>query len=530
MWPCGRVGRGVAWRSVPAFRQRNVPALPAKLPMTNMLLALVGMLQAVATQAAQQNAILSPATLEALPLGSIAPQGWLLDQLIRQASSLSGHLAVTRGLGGYHGDSDVVNQSRWLGGPGGGPWFISDNDQWFPYWANGNVPLASLLRASDALDRLPGGLALDEVIDGYMEYVLAHDVKDGWIQHDKWAPTTSLDEGGFEMVQALTQWSEDRPVKDRKAVAKAVLAHLVHEAGVISPATDVSWTATRWPTFVTLVGYAVDRLLPEFGGDLHVVPLGAEQTESTLVTAAQNIGKWGMDWHRYYHQQPPTGRTGNRTFPRGAVPDWNVYDHGVNNAEGAMRWPSALYRLNHSLAEGEEAMNFLLQQLDRHQGQITSSFCADEVFCGRNPNRGTETCTVVEQMASLEHAFATFATPSIFDRVERLAFNALPAALTGDMWTHVYVQQANSVFAGVSHPKAAAHPVHALAGEHGHHHEHTTKIACERSACGEEGPAAAGGVGGGPAPFSEIETTNYFGVSHFPCCITNFPQGVSRQR
>jgi hypothetical protein len=29
-----------------------------------------------------------------------------------------------------------------------------------------------------------------------------------------------------------------------------------------------------------------------------------------------------------------------------------------------------------------------------------------------------------------------------------LAFNAMPAALTADMWTHVYVQNANSVFAG----------------------------------------------------------------------------------
>jgi hypothetical protein len=107
------------------------------------------------------------------------------------------------------------------------------------------------------------------------------------------------------------------------------------------------------------------------------------------------------------------------------------------------------------ITEGEDAMQFLLQQLDTHQGQITSSFCvsrafpswnrsilteiylchacsyheiedgnapgqADEVFCGRNPNRGTETCTVVEQMASLEHAFATFAMPRLMDRVERL--------------------------------------------------------------------------------------------------------------
>ena len=92
--------------------------------------------------------------------------------------------------------------------------------------------------------------------------------------------------------------------------------------------------------------------------------------------------------------------------------------------------------------------------LDNYQGQVAALFCADEVFCGREPHRGTETCTVVEAMYSLELAFTTFGGThaTLMDRVERLAFNALPAALTSDMWAHVYVQNANSVFAGRTHP------------------------------------------------------------------------------
>lgn len=39
----------------------------------------------------------------------------------------------------------------------------------------------SLLRASDALDRLPHDLPLAHIIDRHMEHVLDHDVVDGWI-------------------------------------------------------------------------------------------------------------------------------------------------------------------------------------------------------------------------------------------------------------------------------------------------------------------------------------------------------------
>ena len=145
----------------------------------------------------------------------------------------------------------------------------------------------------------------------------------------------------------------------------------------------------------------------------------------------------------------------------------------------------------------------------------STAVCADEVFCGRDPERGTETCTVVEMMASFEHSFATLGMLELQDRVERLAFNALPAALTGDMWTHVYVQQANSIYAGVTHPRSTRGHSH----DHAHVAAQASARSCPRGACATES--------GGPAAFSEIQTTNYYGVSHFPCCITNFPQGES---
>jgi hypothetical protein len=58
--------------------------------------------------------------------------------------------------------------------------------------------------------------------------------------------------------------------------------------------------------------------------------------------------------------------------------------------------------------EDRSEMDFMLGMLDKFQGQANALFCADEVFCGRAPHRGTETCAVVEAMASLEFACVSF--------------------------------------------------------------------------------------------------------------------------
>jgi hypothetical protein len=73
---------------------------------------------------------LQPAAFRGLPLGSIRPEGWLLDQLRVQADGLTGHLDEFW--------PDVGRESGWLGGPG---------ESWErgPYYVDGLLPLAYVL-------------------------------------------------------------------------------------------------------------------------------------------------------------------------------------------------------------------------------------------------------------------------------------------------------------------------------------------------------------------------------------------------
>jgi uncharacterized protein len=92
----------------------------------------------------------------------------------------------------------------------------------------------------------------------------------------------------------------------------------------------------------------------------------------------------------------------------------------------------------------------MLGLLDRYHGQATGMHSCDEHLAGRSPSQGSELCAVVEAMYSLEVLLAVIGVPSLGDRLERLAFNALPATLTPDMWAHQYDQQVNQVVCHVS--------------------------------------------------------------------------------
>jgi hypothetical protein len=87
----------------------------------------------------------------------------------------------------------------------------------------------------------------------------------------------------------------------------------------------------------------------------------------------------------------------------------------------------------------------LREILDRYNGTAFEGFTGDEVLSGLDPSRGTELCAVVEQMYSYEQLFARTGENKWAERLETLAFNALPATLSADMWTHQYVQMVNQI-------------------------------------------------------------------------------------
>ena len=123
--------------------------------------------------------------------------------------------------------------------------------------------------------------------------------------------------------------------------------------------------------------------------------------------------------------------------------------HGVNVAMALKT--SALW----SLISGEAAdRDGAASRAGRASTAITVSPTAcsarDEHHAGRDPSQGTELCAVVESLYSLQHVVAVNGDVAVADRIERMAFNAMPATMSADMWSHQYDQQANQVICSLN--------------------------------------------------------------------------------
>ncbi len=110
--------------------------------------------------------------------------------------------------------------------------------------------------------------------------------------------------------------------------------------------------------------------------------------------------------------------------------DYALSTHGVNNGQALKAAPVW------SMVSGGDAdrggLRQMLAMLDQYHGLPNGMFSCDEHFAGRNPSQGSELCTVVETMFSLEQSLAILGDSSIGDRLEQIAFNALPGTFTDD--------------------------------------------------------------------------------------------------
>jgi len=122
--------------------------------------------------------------------------------------------------------------------------------------------------------------------------------------------------------------------------------------------------------------------------------------------------------------------------------------HGVNKAMALKT--SAIWSLLSGEPGDRDAILTALEVLDRYHGQPNGMFSADEHYAGRDPSEGTELCAVVEAMFSIEQSLAARGGVALADRLERIAYNALPATLSADMWSHQYDQQANQVLCSLN--------------------------------------------------------------------------------
>jgi DUF1680 family protein len=327
-----------------------------------------------------------------LPIGSIRPTGWLARQLCIQRDGLTGHLDL------FWPD---VGQSQWFGGTAEG-WERA------PYWLDGAIPLAWIL------DDPP----LKARITRYVERIVAHQRSDGWYApYPADAATKRYDLWAILLAnKALVQYHEATgDARVLEAVTRSLRALL---AG-LDRTPLYEWGRFRWYEGLVSVFYVHERT-----------------REPWLLDLARKLREQGVDFEALY-------RTDDITVPTPRRGLWKWTKHVVNTAM-ATKAAALSWRLDQRPADRAFATR-MLEILDRHHGQVTGVFSGDECLAGRSPLQGTELCAVVELMYSLEHLFSVFGEASFADRLERVAFNALPATFAPDMWSHQYDQQVNQV-------------------------------------------------------------------------------------
>ncbi len=317
----------------------------------------------------------------------IKPEGWLRRQLEIQAEGLSGNL---------HKIWPDVRDSGWIGG---------DCEGWerVPYWLDGFIPLAYLLENEEMIADAKK----------YIDAIVSAQDDDGWICPCKKEKRAKYDTWAIQLICKTLKVYYDCSGDER--IPKVIYRVLRNYYDFLKSGKMklFGWGKYRWfETFISL-NFLYEKYNEEWIKDL-----------------AKLLKEQGFDY--------------NTTIENWKKPShkWQMNTHIVNIV---MMLKSEA--VSHDLLGEEYTDNAekLREILDRYNGTAFEGFTGDEVLSGLDPTKGTELCAIVEQMYSYEEIFAHTGDNKWAERLEVLAFNALPATLSEDMWTHQYVQQVNQI-------------------------------------------------------------------------------------
>jgi len=324
------------------------------------------------------------APFTALPLGSVRPLGWLLTQCELQRDGLTGNAEALYA-------NDLGTNSAWLGGPG---------EDWErgPYYFKGLVPLAYVL--NDA--------GLKQKAQKWLDWLLTHQGADGFL-----GPTSNND---WWPRMVATYALRDYYEATGDARVPGVLSNYFHYMLAHLPAQPlIEWGKARAGDQMDVALWLYNR-----NGDTNLLTLvhllRQQAYDWTGIFTSNHFALFGMDFH-----------------PK----------HNVNVAQ-AFKLPAVYYQLSQQPAD-RDALGLGWNHLMREHGLSCGINSGTEFLSGTATVQGVELCAVVEAMLSLETAVRITGDPVLADRLETIAFNALPAGLANNIKALQYYILPNNV-------------------------------------------------------------------------------------
>jgi hypothetical protein len=329
----------------------------------------------IAANAETNRAPLKPQPFARLPLGSVQAKHWLRHQLELQRDGLTGHAEK---LYGDIGESDWIadhkrgGQHAWERGP---------------YYAKGLIALAYVL--DDQQLKTKSQKWIDRVIQSQRE-----DGDFGPKPRNWWPNMIVLhymrdyyEATGDERVPPFLE-------KYFRFQLETLPTHpLPKESG---------WAKAR-------------------GGDnLEIVLWLYNRTgEQWLLDLARLLIEQTNEWHKYY-----ADGTGDNWYP----------NHIVNIMQG-LKTPPLMYLVTadmahkNGFAHATKADGWVTKKCGRVDGMVSGT----EPLTDRGSTQGTELCAIVERILATTVAMKILGDAEIGDQLERVAYNALPAALLHDL-------------------------------------------------------------------------------------------------